>query len=137
MRRRSAPAYQVVDPELDLAAAVASDPSGVGLVSMATLREKGRRVRPVTLDFGAGAVMPLAFDIKRGRYELTHVVTLVVSTRAMEREAVRDFVRSALQSSKDVAERVGFFPITDAVAAEARNSLAVAAPANRRFWRAH
>lgn len=110
------PSYQQLASDAAILAAVAGTPGSVGYVSTASLSFARPPVRTISLDFGGTASMPTSFDIVMGRYELARLVTLTVPRAAMASEDVRNFIRHALRSGGDVAEREGYKRVSGAAA---------------------
>ena len=67
------------------------------------------------IDGGDGPVEPTEQTINDGTYSpLSRPVFIYVSSKAMERPEVKEFVKFYIEVAKDLAKEVGYIPLPDA-----------------------
>jgi phosphate transport system substrate-binding protein len=96
---------------------IAGDELGLGFMPYAYYAENKANLKLVGVDDakaenGAGAVLPSVETVKTGTYQpLSRPVFIYVSTKALDRPAVKQFVDFYLAKGGELAEEVGYVPL--------------------------
>ena len=99
---------------------VAGDPNALGYMGLAYYEENRDKLKVVPVDDenpqnGAGFVPPTAETVRNGTYRpLSRPMFIYVSTAALPRPEVQQFVQYYLDSAADLIKEVGYVPLTDA-----------------------
>ena len=91
------------------------DKYALGYFGYAYYAENKDRLKAVKIDGGDGPVEPTEQTINDGTYSpLSRPVFIYVSSKAMERPEVKEFVKFYIEVAKDLAKEVGYIPLPDA-----------------------
>lgn len=94
----------------------------MGYFGIAYYEQNRDRLKALAVDGGAGPVAPSAASVADASYQpLSRPIFIYVAAEAMERPAVRDFVRYYLTHAARLAPEVGYVPLPDAAYAEYLN----------------
>jgi phosphate transport system substrate-binding protein len=94
----------------------------MGYFGIAYFEQNRDRLKALSIDAGHGPVAPTTESVADARYQpLSRPIFIYVAARAMERPAVRDFVRYYLTHAGRLAPEVGYVPLPDAAYAEYLN----------------
>lgn len=98
-----------------LVTGVSRDRYALGYFGFAYYTENQNRLKAVAVDGGKGPVEPSAETVENGTYTpLSRPVFIYVSSKAMERPEVKEFVKFYIEVAKDLAKEVGYIPLPDA-----------------------
>ena len=99
---------------------VAGDELALGYFGLAYFEQNKERLKLVPVDDekpdnGAGAILPTFDSVRAGTYRpLSRPLFIYVSTAALQRPAVQQFVQFYVTLPNDLIQRVGYVPLTDA-----------------------
>ena len=90
-------------------------PGGIGYFGFSYFQENEGSLKALEVDGGEGCVAPSAETAQKGEYvPLSRPLFIYPSGEALEDEAAKAFVYYYLENVNDVAESVGFIPLTEA-----------------------
>ncbi|MDZ7771837.1 MAG: PstS family phosphate ABC transporter substrate-binding protein [Balneolaceae bacterium] len=94
---------------------VSTDPYALGFFGLAYYEENSERLRLVPVKDGEGApVEPSMQTVSNGTYTpLSRPLFIYVSENAVQKAAVRDFVRFYLEHAGELSRQVGYVPMPD------------------------
>ncbi len=126
--------YRVSVDQGALLQAAAADEGALGYLGFSLVDQNPDKVRGVAIDAGDGCVRPSRETIQSGRYApLSRPVVVSVRARALERPAVRDFIRFVVDNNPVIGESAQLVPMDGDQSAAARERLdaATAGPARQ------
>ncbi|HSM36488.1 MAG TPA: PstS family phosphate ABC transporter substrate-binding protein [Longimicrobiales bacterium] len=104
--------YTASEDDNVLVQGVAGDRGGLGYFGYAYYEENTDRMKVVGVDNGSGCVTPSPETVNSGEYApLSRPVFIYVSSTAMERPAVVDFVRYYMENAPALVREVGYIPL--------------------------
>ncbi|MBO2533084.1 phosphate ABC transporter substrate-binding protein, PhoT family (TC 3.A.1.7.1) [Planifilum fulgidum] len=107
--------YTASEDDNVLVQGVSGDKYALGYFGYAYYAENKDRLKAVKIDGGDGPVEPTEQTINDGTYSpLSRPVFIYVSSKAMERPEVKEFVKFYIEVAKDLAKEVGYIPLPDA-----------------------
>ncbi len=115
--------YTASSDDNQLVTGIAGTPASWGFFGFAFFQENSEQLRAIPIDGGDGTcVEPSVETAQDGSYTLTRPLFIYVSSAALERQEVQDFVGFYLENVNGVIEDVGYIAVTDDVAAEAQSA---------------
>lgn len=97
-----------------LVTGVAGSKYAIGYFGYAYYEENQDKLKAVPIDGGNGPIAPTFDTIKDGSYSpLSRPLFVYVSKKEYERAEVKDFVKFAMDSAKDLVSEVGYIPLPD------------------------
>jgi phosphate transport system substrate-binding protein len=91
---------------------VVNNAGGLAYFGFAYYEENASRLRALAIDAGNGPVMPSAANVLNGTYTpLSRPIFIYVSTAALRRPQVAQFVQYYVNNAAPAAERVGYVPL--------------------------
>lgn len=112
--------YTASADDNQLVTGIAGTPSSWGFFGFAFFQENADTLSAIAIDGGAGCVEPSVETAQDESYTLTRPLFIYVSTEALARPEVADFVGYYLETVNDVVEDVGYIGLTDEVLGEAQ-----------------
>ncbi|MEN8375761.1 MAG: PstS family phosphate ABC transporter substrate-binding protein [Gemmatimonadota bacterium] len=107
--------YTASEDDNVLVQGVAGDRGALGYFGYAYYEENADRMKIVPVDSGAGCVAPSPETVNSGAYApLSRPVFIYVSSGALERPAVVDFVRFYMDNAAALVREVGYIPLQPA-----------------------
>lgn len=107
--------YQASEDDNTLVTGVAGDKFALGYFGYAYYDQNRDKLKVVGIDAGKGAVEPTPETIGNGTYlPLSRPLFIYVSTKAMARKEVKEFVNFILQTAPTVMGEVGYVPLSAA-----------------------
>jgi phosphate transport system substrate-binding protein len=104
--------YTASEDDNVLVQGVAGDRGGLGYFGYAYYEENTDRMKVVGVDDGSGCVTPSPETVNSGEYApLSRPVFIYVSSTAMERPEVVDFVRYYMDNAPALVREVGYIPL--------------------------
>ena len=104
--------YTASEDDNVLVQGVAGDRGGLGYFGYAYYEENTDRMKVVGVDNGSGCVTPSPETVNSGEYApLSRPVFIYVSSTAMERPEVVDFVRYYMENAPALVREVGYIPL--------------------------
>jgi phosphate transport system substrate-binding protein len=102
--------FVAVSDQDALVAKIAAEPAAFGYLPLGYATRHDHTLRIVAIgDRPRTCVSPSELTVRSGRYQLlSRLLPLYVSTRAMERPEVGEFVRYYLSRARDVANKIGY-----------------------------
>ncbi len=98
---------------------VSGDEFALGYFGFAYFQENASKLRALSVDKGKGAVHAEDKTIANGSYPLARPLFIVVSTKAAERQEVKDFINFYLKNAEKLAKEVGYTALPSAMYTEA------------------
>ena len=96
----------------------------MGYFGFSYYQENQDAVKALEIDGGDGCVAPSAETAQDGSYKpLARPLFVYPSAQALENETVDAFLQFYLDNINDVAEQVGFIPLTDEQLSESQDKL--------------
>ena len=93
---------------------ISTDKNALGFFGLAYYEENKDKLKLVGVDNGNGVVMPTLETVGNGTYApLSRPIFIYVSSLAVEREEVREFVSYYLETASSIASEVGYIPLLD------------------------
>lgn len=93
---------------------VANDVNALGYFGLAYYEENADKLQLVAVDGGKGPVKPSLETVKSGTYApLSRPLFIYVSSTAVKKAEVKDFVQFYLTNAKNIASEVGYIPLKD------------------------
>lgn len=93
---------------------ISTDKNDLGFFGLAYYEENKDKLKLVGVDNGNGVVMPTLETVGNGTYApLSRPIFIYVSSLAVEREEVREFVSYYLETASSIASEVGYIPLLD------------------------
>jgi phosphate transport system substrate-binding protein len=103
---------------------VAGDKGGMGYFGFSYYQENQDKVKALQIDGGKGCVEPSVETAQQGKYApLSRPLFIYPSAKALKRPEVDAFLQYYLANVNDVAESIGFVPLTDQQLAETESKL--------------
>lgn len=103
---------------------IASDKNALGYFGLAYFTENKDKLKLVGVDNGNGPVYPSLVTVGDGTYTpLARPLYIYLSENAKKRPEVMDFMKFFIDNSADLAEEVGYIPLSDAEYRSAWNSI--------------
>ena len=97
---------------------ISTDKNALGFFGLAYYEENKDKLKLVGVDNGNGVVMPTLETVGNGTYApLSRPIFIYVSSLAVEREEVREFVSYYLETASSIASEVGYIPLLDSESA--------------------
>lgn len=94
---------------------IAGNENALGYFGLAYYEENKDKLNLVGVDGGKGVVSPSLETVKSGEYApLSRPLFIYVSSEAIKKPAVVDFVNFYLKSAKELSKEVGYIPLQDA-----------------------
>ncbi len=91
---------------------VGGDVASLGYFGFAYYIENEEQVRALAVDGGSGCVEPTRETVESGEYApLSRPLFIYVKRSALQRDAVRQFVRFYLESARELVPEVGYVPL--------------------------
>ncbi len=87
---------------------VSGDEFALGYFGFAYFQENASKLRALSIDKGKGPVHGEDKTISNGSYPLARPLFIVISTKAAERQEVKDFVNFYLKNAAKLAKEVGY-----------------------------
>jgi phosphate transport system substrate-binding protein len=107
--------YQASEDDNVLVTGVEGDRNALGYFGYAYYVENEQRLKVVGVDAGDGCVTPTPETVKSGQYHpLSRPLFIYVKRSALQRPAVREFVRFYLENAAQLVTEVGYVPMEDA-----------------------
>ncbi len=108
--------YQASEDDNVLVTGVSSDVDALGYFGFAYYVENQDKLKAVPIDGGQGPVAPSLETVKSGRYvPLSRPLFIYVSTAALKRPEVEQFVQFYLDECPQLAKEVGYIPLSDSI----------------------
>lgn len=98
---------------------ISGDEYALGYFGYVYYLENSKKLKALKIDHGKGAVAPSDADISSGKYPLSRPIFIVVSSKAAERQEIKDFVTYYLKNAAAMAKEVGYTPLPAAMYTEA------------------
>jgi phosphate transport system substrate-binding protein len=86
---------------------------GMGYFGYSFFKENEDKVKALEIDGGKGCVAPSPASAQDGSYYLSRPLFVYPSDKALQNQAVDEFLQFYLDNINAVAEQVGFIPMTD------------------------
>ncbi|MGH2982757.1 MAG: PstS family phosphate ABC transporter substrate-binding protein [Solirubrobacterales bacterium] len=102
---------------------VAGADGGMGYFGYSFFVENEGTVNALEIDAGDGCIAPSPETAQDGSYYLSRPLFVYPSAAALEEETVDAFLQFYLDNINDVAEQVGFIPLTDEQLSESQDKL--------------
>jgi phosphate transport system substrate-binding protein len=96
---------------------------GMGYFGFSYYQENQDKVKALEIDGGNGCVAPSPTSAQDGSYYLSRPLFVYPSDKALQNEAVDEFLKFYLDNINAVAAQVGFIPMTDAQLAKSQQQL--------------
>lgn len=98
---------------------ISNDKNALGFFGYAYYTENADKLRVIPIDNGNGPIQPSIETVKDGTYApLSRPLYIYVTTKALERPEVVEFVNYYIESAADLVESVGYIPLSDEEYAE-------------------
>lgn len=111
--------YSKSEDDNVLVTGLASDKYALGYFGYAYFAENEDKLKLIGVDGGEGPVKPTIETVRSNTYApLSRPLFVYVSTTALDRPMVADFVKFYLEHAADMATEVGYVPVSDEVAEE-------------------
>lgn len=108
--------YTASEDDNTLVQGVSKDEGALGYFGYAYYEENAAKLKDVAIDSGKGAIKPTAETIKNGTYApLSRPLFIYVSTKALARPEVKEFVNFYLANAKTKMADVGYVALPDVV----------------------
>lgn len=108
--------YTASEDDNVLVQGVSTDPLALGFFGYAYYEENKSKLKAIPVDNGAGPVLPSLETVKDGSYApLSRALFLYVSSKAVVRPEVVDFINFYLENAGELAQEVGYIPLPDNV----------------------
>lgn len=106
--------YTASEDDHVLVQGIATDKNALGFFGLAYYEENKDKLRLVGVDNGNGVVMPSLETVGNGSYApLSRPIFIYVSSLAVEKEQVREFVSFYLENASELVSEVGYIPLPD------------------------
>ena len=104
---------------------VAGDKSALGFFGLAYFSENADKLKLVAVDNGTASVKPSMETVKDGSYSpLARPIFIYVSSAAVQKPQVVEFVNFYLDNASGVVPDVGYIPLPDEMYAESKANFA-------------
>lgn len=108
--------YTASEDDNVLVQGVSTDPLALGFFGYAYYEENKGKLKAIPVDNGAGPVLPSLETVKDGSYApLSRALFLYVSSKAVARPEVVDFINFYLENAGELAQEVGYIALPDNV----------------------
>ncbi|MDO6389297.1 PstS family phosphate ABC transporter substrate-binding protein [Pontibacter sp. BT731] len=108
--------YTASEDDNVLVQGVSTDPLALGFFGYAYYEENKQKLKAVPVDNGAGPILPSLETVKDGSYApLSRALFLYVSSKAVVRPEVVDFINFYLENAGELAQEVGYIALPDNV----------------------
>ncbi|SIT90744.1 PstS family phosphate ABC transporter substrate-binding protein [Pontibacter indicus] len=108
--------YTASEDDNVLVQGVSTDPLALGFFGYAYYEENKSKLKAIPVDNGAGPVLPSLETVKDGSYApLSRALFLYVSSKAVARPEVVDFINYYLENAGELAQEVGYIALPDNV----------------------
>ena len=109
---RSRQDYTASEDDNVLVQGVAGDPGALGYFGYAYYAENTNQLKAVEIDAGSGCVAPSRETIASGEYQpLARPMFIYVSTEALQRDVVQQFIEFYMQNAEALVPQVGYVPL--------------------------
>lgn len=107
--------YTASEDDHVLVQGIATDKNALGFFGLAYYEENKDKLKLVGVDNGEGVVMPSLETVGNGSYApLSRPIFIYVSSLAVEKEEVKEFISFYLESASSLVAEVGYIPLPDA-----------------------
>jgi phosphate transport system substrate-binding protein len=107
--------YTASEDDHVLVQGIATDKNALGFFGLAYYEENKDKLRLVGVDNGNGVVLPSLETVGNGTYApLSRPIFIYVSSVAVEKAEVKEFVSFYLESASSLVTEVGYIPLPDA-----------------------
>ena len=107
--------YTASEDDHVLVQGIATDKNALGFFGLAYYEENKDKLKLIGVDNGNGVVMPSLETVGNGSYApLSRPIFIYVSSLAVEKEEVKEFVSFYLESASSLVSEVGYIPLPDA-----------------------
>ena len=107
--------YTASEDDHVLVQGIATDKNALGFFGLAYYEENKDKLKLVGVDNGNGVVMPSLETVGNGSYApLSRPIFIYVSSLAVEKEEVKEFVSFYLENASSLVAEVGYIPLPDA-----------------------
>jgi phosphate transport system substrate-binding protein len=104
---------------------VSGDRGNMGYFGLSYAIQNEQRVKTLQVDGGDGCVEPTNETVQNGSYKpLSRPLFIYPSARALQKEAVREFVQFYVDNYESIAEQAQFVPLTEEQAQESKDKVA-------------
>lgn len=112
LRAASRTDYQASEDDNVLVQGVSGDRGSLGYFGYSYMMANRDRLKLLAVDGGEGCVLPDPASIASGRYRpLTRSLYIVVSTGALARPIIRDYLQFMLTRATEMAHATGYIPL--------------------------
>jgi len=106
--------YTASEDDHVLVQGIATDKNALGFFGLAYYEENKDKLKLVGVDNGSGVVMPSLETVGNGTYApLSRPIFIYVSSLAVQKEEVKEFVSFYLESASSLVSEVGYIPLPD------------------------
>ncbi|MBL6662927.1 MAG: PstS family phosphate ABC transporter substrate-binding protein [Flavobacteriales bacterium] len=106
--------YTASEDDHVLVQGIATDKNALGFFGLAYYEENKDKLKLVGVDNGNGVVMPSLETVGDGSYApLSRPIFIYVSSLAVQKEEVKEFVSFYLESASSLVSEVGYIPLPD------------------------
>ena len=107
--------YTASEDDHVLVQGIATDKNALGFFGLAYYEENKDKLKLVGVDNGNGVVMPSLETVGNGSYApLSRPIFIYVSSLAVQKEEVREFISFYLENASSLVAEVGYIPLPDA-----------------------
>jgi phosphate transport system substrate-binding protein len=107
--------YTASEDDHVLVQGIATDKNALGFFGLAYYEENKDKLKLIGVDNGNGVVMPSLETVGNGSYApLSRPIFIYVSSLAVEKEEVKEFVSFYLESASSLVSEVGYIPLPNA-----------------------
>jgi phosphate transport system substrate-binding protein len=113
--------YTASEDDNVLVQGVSTDPLALGFFGYAYYEENKSKLKAIPVDNGSGAILPSLETVKDGSYApLSRPLFLYISSKAVAKPEVIDFINFYLDNAAELSEEVGYIRMPDNVYNEQR-----------------
>lgn len=106
--------YTASEDDNVLVQGIANDENALGFFGLAYYSENADKMRLVPIDNGSGAILPSEETVKDGTYApLSRPLYIYVTSTALERLEVAEFVKYYIQNVGELTSSVGYISLSD------------------------
>jgi phosphate transport system substrate-binding protein len=106
--------YTASEDDNVLVQGVSTDPLALGFFGYAYYEENKSKLKAIPVNNGSGAILPSLETVKDGSYApLSRPLFLYISSKAVDKPEVIDFINFYLDSAGDLSEEVGYIRLPD------------------------
>jgi phosphate transport system substrate-binding protein len=108
--------YTASEDDNVLVQGVSTDPLALGFFGYAYYEENKSKLKAIPVNNGAGAILPSLETVKDGSYApLSRPLFLYISSKAVAKPEVIDFINFYLENAGELAQEVGYIALPDNV----------------------